>query len=68
MVYMHDRVTNEKILERVGEERKLWRMLAKRKDELIDHILRDEGLVTTIIEGYVYGKRCRGRLRMNYIQ
>ena len=44
-----DRVKNEKVLEVVGEERSLWKKIVKRRDELVGHVMRHEGLLRTII-------------------
>ena len=61
-----DRITNEEVLYRVGEKRSLWRNLTKRRDRLIGHILRHEGLVKLVLEGSVGGKNGRGRPRHEY--
>jgi hypothetical protein len=38
------------------------------RHRLIGHLLRHEGLLKTVIEGTVAGKRCRGRPRLRFIQ
>ena len=58
-----DRVRNEEVLRRVGEKRSLMETIWKRKAKWIGHILRSEGLLRTVIEGRVPGKRPRGRRR-----
>jgi hypothetical protein len=58
-----DRVRNEEVLRRVGEKRSLMETIWKRKAKWIGHILRSEGLLRTVIEGRVQGKRPRGRRR-----
>ena len=61
-----DRVTNEEVLNRIGEERSLWRNLTKRRDRMIGHYLRHPGLVNLVLEGSVWGKNGRGRPRSEY--
>ena len=62
-----DRVSNEEVLRRVEEKRSLLKTLKRRRDILIGHIMRHDGLMKTIIEGQVNGKRGKGRPRMCYI-
>ena len=59
-----DRVSNEEVLRRVAEKKCLLKNLKRRRDNLIGHIIRHDGLIKTIVEGQVVGKRCKGRLRM----
>jgi len=40
----------------------------QRRDRLIGHLLRHEGLLKTVIEGTVEEKRCIGRPRHRFIQ
>ena len=61
-----DHVTNEAVLSRIGEKRKLWHYLTKRRDRLIGHILRHQGITNLVLEGSVGGKNCRGRPRDEY--
>lgn len=61
-----DKVTNEEVLKRIGEKRSLWRILTKRRDRLVGHILRHEGLVKMVLEGSVWGKNTVGRPRLEY--
>jgi hypothetical protein len=63
-----DRVSNKEILKRAQEKRVLWNNIVQRRDRLIGHLLRHEGLLKTVIEGTVEGKRCRGRPRLCFIQ
>ena len=51
---------NEKVLRRVGEKRSLLKTLKRRRDNLIGHIMRHDGLMKTIVEGQVDGKRGKG--------
>ena len=56
-----DRVSNEEVFTRVEEMRSLLKALKKRRDNLIGHIMRHDGLMETIVEGIVDGKRGKGR-------
>ena len=62
-----DKVTNEEVLKRLGEKRSFWKSIVKRRVQLTGHLMRHEGLLKTIIEGYVDGKRPRGRPRLRYM-
>ena len=62
-----DKVTNEMTLQRVGEKRSLLKSIVKRRVQLTGHLMRHEGILNTIIEGYVAGKRPRGRPRLRYM-
>ena len=59
-----DRVRNEEVLRRVGEERSLLVTVWKRKAKWIGHIMRSDGLLRVVMEGRMMGKRSRGRRRM----
>lgn len=58
-----DKVSNERVLERVGEQRQLMKLLRNRKKIWIGHVLRGEGLMRDVMEGRMEGKRSRGRPR-----
>jgi hypothetical protein len=55
-----DKVSNKEVLKREQEKRVLWNNIMQRRDRLIGHLLRHEGLLKTVIEGTVEEKRCRG--------
>ena len=63
-----DHVRNEVVLERIGEEMSLWKILTRRRDRLVGHILRHPGLVNIALEGKIEGKNCRGRPRLDYVR
>ena len=46
-----ERITNEAVLQRVGEERELITTIVKRKKNWIGHILRGGGVVRDVTEG-----------------
>jgi hypothetical protein len=45
----------------------LWKNFVKRRDELIGHLLRHEGILKTIIEWKIEGKNYGGRPRFAHI-
>ena len=63
-----DRVTNEEVLRRVGEERCFWRLLMKRRDRLVGHIQRHPGIASLVMEGRFEDRNCRGRPRLEYVK
>lgn len=62
-----DRITNEEVLEGVSEKKSIWKNIQKRRNELIGHILRHDGLLGLILEEIIDGKNHRGRPRLQYI-
>ena len=62
-----DRVSNEEVLRRVSEKRSILKTLSRRRDNLVGHILRHDGLMKPIVEGQVKGKKGKGRPQMSYI-
>ena len=62
-----DRVSNEGVLRRVEEKRCLEKTSRRRRNNFVGHIMRHDGLMKTIVEGQVEGKKGKGRLRMTYI-
>ena len=66
-VNWRDHVTNEEVLNLVGEKMCLVEAIRKRKKSWIGHILRGDGLLREVMEGRMEGKRPRGRKRMGMI-
>ena len=62
-----DKVTNQEVLKRVDEERSLLHMIDRRKHRWLGHVIREEGLLLTVIEGRMVGKKTRGRRRLNML-
>ena len=60
-----DHVTNTRVKEIIGVERSWWEDLARRKLSYTCHNMRGSsgGLVQLVLEGYIEGKKGRGRLR-----
>jgi hypothetical protein len=61
-----DGVSNKEVLKRAQEKRVLWSNTVQRRDRLMGHLLRHEGLLKTVIEGIVEGKRCTERPRLSF--
>ena len=62
-----DKVTNEKVLKRVGETRSMQGIIHRRKCRRIGHILRHDGFLHDIIEGKMVGRATRGRSRIDLL-
>ena len=62
-----DHVTNQEVLNKIGEGRNVWQNLKKRRDKFVGHILKQSGIVNRTLEGRVEGKNCRGRPRLCFI-
>ena len=52
-----ERVRNEEVLRRVGEQRTLINTIWRRKARWTGHVIRSERLLRTVIEGRAEGKR-----------
>ncbi|XP_049874692.1 uncharacterized protein LOC126372825 [Pectinophora gossypiella] len=64
------KVTNMKVLQRVGMSRKLMQTVKKRKVAYLGHILRNERyqLLQLIMMGKIEGKRRRGRRKKSWLR
>ena len=62
-----EKVSNEEVLMKVGEQRNVLNIISRRKHNWIGHILRHGGLLKTILEGRMEGKAARGRRRLNML-
>ena len=58
-----EKLTNEEVLERTGEKRKLLNNILRRKDNWIGHILRGNCLLHDAIEGQMAEVKGVGRRR-----
>ncbi|XP_049957338.1 uncharacterized protein LOC126473992 [Schistocerca serialis cubense] len=61
-----DHMTNDEVLNRIGEKRSLWHNLTRRRDRLVGHVRRHQGITNLVLEGSVEGKNCRGKPRNEY--
>ncbi|KAI5738445.1 hypothetical protein M8J77_007179 [Diaphorina citri] len=62
-----DKVRNEEVLRRVGEERTILRTIKKRKRSWLGHILRRDCIQRRIMEGRIEGTRSRGRKKFGML-
>jgi len=58
-----DKVTNEDVLKRVGEEKQIVSLVRNRKKKWVGHVLRGEGMLRDVIEGRMEGAKGRGKPR-----
>ncbi|KAJ4449638.1 hypothetical protein ANN_01042, partial [Periplaneta americana] len=58
---------DEVVLERLGEERMMLKLIRKRKRNWLGHWLRRNCLLKDALEGIVNGRRVRGRRRYEMI-
>ena len=62
-----ERKTNEDVLIMVDEKRELLNRITKTKKRWIGHIVRDNGLLTEVIEVRIDGRRPKGRKRIGML-
>ena len=62
-----DHVTNETVLNNIGEKRSIITVILKRKAQWIGHVIRHDCLLHTILEGAVAGENRRGRPRQEFL-
>ncbi|KAJ4450199.1 hypothetical protein ANN_01606 [Periplaneta americana] len=63
-----DKIRNEAVLERVGEERMMLKLIKTRKRNWLGHWLRRNYLLKNTLERMVNGRRVRGRRRYQMIE
>ena len=61
-----EKVKNEEVLQRMNEKRKLINILKDRKLKCFGDLIRLNNIYRTLLEGYIDGKRGRGRPRMSW--
>jgi len=62
-----DKVTNEKVLRRVNEDRQILNSIWQMKHRWLGHVLRHDGLLHEIIEGRMKAKPTRGKRRIQML-
>lgn len=62
-----EKVRNEEVLKRIGEDRQILNKIKSRKMNWLGHVMRRECLLRTVVEGMVEGRRGRGRRRYQLI-
>lgn len=66
-----DKVTNKSVLERMNKSLEVMNTIKKRKLEYLGHIMRNDnkyGLLKSVLQGKVYGKRGPGRRRISWLK
>ncbi|KAF2903432.1 hypothetical protein ILUMI_02758 [Ignelater luminosus] len=59
-----EQASNDEVLAR--KEKTLWKYITKRRDTLIGHIVRHDGIMSTILEGEIEGKNAQGQQRLQH--
>ena len=52
-----DHITNEEVLNKVGEKRSLINTITRRQKNWIGHVLTGNNLIKELIEGWLFGKK-----------
>ena len=61
-----ERVTNDEVLRRIGEQRAILKTIKRRRDKLIGHTLRHESILQHILESGIGKKTQKGRPPQDY--
>ena len=62
-----ERRSNENILESIGSEREMLKVMGRRQMAFLGHIMREDGLENLTVTGRIAGGRSRGRPRKKYL-
>ena len=62
-----DRVSNDRVLEKLKTKRTLLSDIKKRKLRYFGHVKRSNNILTTVVEGKLEGRRPRGRPRNTWM-
>ena len=62
-----EKLPNEAVLDKVGAERELLKIIRRRQWRCIGHELRGGGIDRIILEAEMAGKRARGRQRLKML-
>lgn len=63
-----EKMSNERVLERVKESRQIWKMLVDRRHRWIGHLFRHNEFLVDIVEGRRDGRQGRGRPRLAFME
>ena len=66
--FMEREKSNEKVLEMVGEEWNLLKIIYQRRLKFVGHITREDSIEKLSLEGRVEGSRSLGRQRPDFLQ
>ena len=61
------KVSNVKVLEKMGKEREMIDIIRKRQMKFFGHVWRQKGVEHLVVSGYIEGKRARGRQRLTFL-
>ena len=61
-----DKVTGERVSEILGERRRLWRTITRKRNRLVEHCLRGWEIRILVMEGAVIKRR--GMQRLEYLR
>jgi len=56
-----DKITNDEVFQRAKEERLLLKFKKNRRHSSIGHTIGHNEFVVNILEGAIFGKKCRGK-------
>ena len=62
-----DKISNEKVLQRVDEQRALIDTIFRRKRKWVGHVVRGDGLMKLIMEGRMKGSFPQGKPRIGML-
>ena len=62
-----ERLSNEKVWEKVRTKRELLKNIMGRQLRFIGHVLREGGIEKRVAEGEITGKKARGRKRQKML-
>ena len=60
-------MTNQEVLEKVGCQRELVKLITRRRLQFLGHIIRKDGLEYLMLSGKIEGRRSRGRPRKMFL-
>jgi hypothetical protein len=62
-----EKVRNEEVYRRIGEERTMWNTIRQRISRWVGHVVKDSHCMQSIMEGKIEGKAPGGRPRDKYL-
>ena len=62
-----EKISNEEVMTRINESRKLWNIIQKRKARWLGHIMRGTTITSVALEGTVEGEKRKGRKKVKMV-
>lgn len=62
-----DKVRNQEVLERVGEEKQILKVIKERKRNWLGYLTRSNCLIKDALEGIMWGRKVKGKRRYQLI-